>query len=130
MGTADRSEDQADRLTGARRSLLDDETVEALDELITLGQVPPAPGDVEEVLPQLGIRRLARTPFGFGGMYDALGDVIAQFVQHDTHQHYGGTIFIELRRRLPMNGSNAAMPTIARMLTTCLAESVGGPTQA
>jgi hypothetical protein len=56
--------------------LLGDETIDALDELIALRQVPPAPGDVEEVLSELGVRRLACTLLGVGGAYDAVGDVI------------------------------------------------------
>jgi hypothetical protein len=64
------------------RFLLDDKTVEAFDELIAFRQVAPAPGDVEEILPQLRIGRFPRPPLGVGRTGDALGDVIAQRLQH------------------------------------------------
>ena len=70
----------------ASRFLPGDETIEALDELITLGQVPPTLGDVEKIVSQLGVGRLARAPFRVGGADDTVGNVIARFVQHGTHQ--------------------------------------------
>src|SRR5262249_40542295 len=82
------------RFPQALRFLVDDETIEAVDKLITLGQVPPSSGDIEEVLSQLGVSRFACAPFRFGRARDAVGDVIAQLVQHGARLTLRRTDFI------------------------------------